>query len=303
MRNRPSTIDPVTTTLLLAKKIKKYNDSFQKPSDIILHGGEPGLIGLGQLEEIVDGIHQAGAAVSFVTNLAFARLNDRWLALLARFDHFGVSLNGDERGNAGRAFKNGRASFPLVTRNLRALREAKVQNYGIICTVTRDNVGRGFDTAIFLHSLCTDVKILPMDQPNFKPMELATFLEESLRAFLVLDDPEFRLSSVDEGLRLLKGIDPLSCTLSRQFACKYNITVKLNGDVLPCDSVGVDLFQIGGNLFQTEMDEILSGPKWSGLMHQFESAKKSQFHCACTNGVYLEAWQKYVNTLKETLGS
>jgi len=286
----------------IAQKVAAHNKQFNQPTDSCLHGGEPGLLGLKALREIVDELHKIGSTVSMVTNLAFTKLNDPWLELLRTIDNLGISLNGDFQGNSNRIFRNGKPSFGLVTRNIRALQETRTTNYGIICTVTKENVSSGQATVKFLHQLSSDVKILPMDCPDFPPEELATFLIDALTAFIEIDDENFRLSSVDEGLRVLDNQDPVSCVLGRKFKCHHQVTIKLNGDVLPCDS-SHELYQVAGNVFEQSLTEILIGAKWQDLMQQFRRQKKAPFCCAATRGVYSNAWQKYLEVLGKTLQS
>ncbi|HEX2745569.1 MAG TPA: FxsB family cyclophane-forming radical SAM/SPASM peptide maturase [Streptosporangiaceae bacterium] len=113
---------------------------------IILHGGEPLLLGVRQARVVLETLRARLSPVTaidlrIVTN--GVRLNEQWCRLFAEYGvKVGVSLDGDQVANdRHRRFRSGRSSYAQVNRALSLLREPEFRHLyaGILCTIDISN--------------------------------------------------------------------------------------------------------------------------------------------------------------------
>lgn len=113
---------------------------------IVLHGGEPLLVGRADMGEILATLNRRIAPVtrlyvSIQTNGVL--LDERWCDLFGRYGvMIGVSLDGDRAANdRHRRFADGRSSYEQVSRALALLREPRYRHLyaGILCTIDVGN--------------------------------------------------------------------------------------------------------------------------------------------------------------------
>jgi len=116
----------------------------KRPLQIVLHGGEPLLIGRKRLAPLLAVMrsHAGGVALSMQTNGTL--LSDRWIDFFE--EHWpdidvGVSLDGDAVGNMQRVDYRDRPTYDRVISGLEAL-ERRGWSVGLIAVVTRQLLGR-----------------------------------------------------------------------------------------------------------------------------------------------------------------
>jgi uncharacterized protein len=136
-----------TTADLAAQRIAEHAAAHQLPEvQIVLHGGEPLLLGKHAMREVISALVSRIAPVSSLdlrVHTNGVRLDERWCRL---FDEYGVkvgvSLDGDRAANdRHRTFADGRSSYRQVTRALSLLRRPEFRHLysGILCTVDLAN--------------------------------------------------------------------------------------------------------------------------------------------------------------------
>jgi len=112
---------------------------------VVLHGGEPLLVGHDGLRGIIDTLR---SLIDPVTRLDLrihtngVLLDERLCELFADYAvQVGVSLDGDRAANDHRRFSDGRSSYPHVRRALSLLRKPEYRHLyaGILCTVDVQN--------------------------------------------------------------------------------------------------------------------------------------------------------------------
>lgn len=109
---------------------------------VILHGGEPLLLGMRRMRAILETLR---ARLSPVTATDFrivtngVRLNEQWCRLFAEYSvRVGLSLDGDQEANdRHRRFRNGQSSYAQANRALTLLRKPEFHQLyaGILCTI------------------------------------------------------------------------------------------------------------------------------------------------------------------------
>lgn len=134
---------PVVQTTI--ERIAEHAQRHGLPSvDIILHGGEPLLVGADWLAALVDSLRaRVPAQVNVAVQTNGTLLDGRMLATLRRLGvKVGVSLDGDaEATGRHRRYANGRSSFAAVAAGLDRLRSREFEDCysGILCTIDVDN--------------------------------------------------------------------------------------------------------------------------------------------------------------------
>lgn len=126
-----------------AQRIAEHAAQWRLPSvRVVLHGGEPLLVGLAGLRSILTELQSTIAPVTRLTLLMQSNgvlLSEEFCQLLAEFGvRVGISLDGDRRSNdLHRRFANGNSSYDQVARALGLLRRPAYRHIyaGILCTI------------------------------------------------------------------------------------------------------------------------------------------------------------------------
>lgn len=145
-RTKPRTMSP-TVAERVARRIAEHAERHAIPTvRITLHGGEPLLLGVARLREL---IHTLRTALDDVVQLGLhiqtngVTLDEAFLELFdASGVQVGVSLDGDLAANdRHRRYANGRSSHAAVLRGLALLRRQEFRHLygGILCTVDVEN--------------------------------------------------------------------------------------------------------------------------------------------------------------------
>lgn len=145
-RHKPKSIAPETVAQA-ARRIAEHASRHGLPRvSVVLHGGEPLLLGHAGLRPI---LHELWSAITPSTGLDLAihtngiRLDEALCDLFCEYGtRVGVSLDGDRTANdRHRRFADGRGSHDLVLRALALLRrpEYRYLYAGILCTIDLAN--------------------------------------------------------------------------------------------------------------------------------------------------------------------
>ncbi|MCL6732876.1 FxsB family cyclophane-forming radical SAM/SPASM peptide maturase [Streptomyces neyagawaensis] len=145
-RNKPQAMTPAIAAQT-GRRIREHAQSHQLPAvRITLHGGEPLLLGISRLREIIEalrGVLDDKVRVSFHVQTNGVSLNEGFCKLFDEHDvQVGVSLDGDRSSNdRHRRYANGRSSHARVLRALALLRRPEFRHLygGILCTVNIAN--------------------------------------------------------------------------------------------------------------------------------------------------------------------
>lgn len=156
-----------------------------RPLAVELHGGEPLLVGRRKMRELLKVLrgYPGPMTLAMQTNGLF--LDDAWLDL---FDELwpeieiGISLDGDEQGNAHRVDFADRPTYPKVVRALDLL-AARGRQVGVITVVTRRILGRA-DEVLDTLSRFEAVKVIKLSgclDFNVKTKDYRTPNQRSLK--------------------------------------------------------------------------------------------------------------------------
>jgi uncharacterized protein len=110
--------------------------------EVVLHGGEPLLIGVDGLRGIITELHSSLRGVCELDlriHTNGVRLNEAFCDLFAEFNvHVGISIDGDRAANdRHRRYANGRSSYDPVIRAINLLRTDRYRSLyaGLLCTI------------------------------------------------------------------------------------------------------------------------------------------------------------------------
>ena len=141
-RHKPRAI-LLTTVDMAARRIAEHAASHRLPGvNVVLHGGEPLLLGHERMREVLAALAARIGPVSALdlrvqTNGVL--LDERWCGLFGEYGvRVGVSLDGDRAANdRHRVFPSGESSYPHVARALSLLRQPEHRHLyaGILCTI------------------------------------------------------------------------------------------------------------------------------------------------------------------------
>jgi len=141
-RGRPNELDS-STAARIAHRVAEHAAAHRLPEiRIVLHGGEPLLLGPHRMRELLDTLR---AAISPVTRLDLrihtnaVQLTEEYLDLFAEYEvKVGVSLDGDRAANdRHRLYRGARSSYDQVLASLARLREPAYRHLyaGLLCTI------------------------------------------------------------------------------------------------------------------------------------------------------------------------
>ena len=145
-REQPRSMSPETVKVV-AERIAGYAEAHRLPEvEVVLHGGEPLLLGPGPLQALVA---QLRSTVGPTTKLHLGlqtngvRLNQDWAELLlAENVRVGISVDGGEAANdRHRLYRNGASSYAQVARAVELLAQERYRPIfgGLLCTIDVDN--------------------------------------------------------------------------------------------------------------------------------------------------------------------
>ncbi|NUT28972.1 MAG: FxsB family radical SAM/SPASM domain protein [Streptomyces sp.] len=145
-KTRPTVISQETVTQV-ARRLAAYAKTHRLDSvAVILHGGEPLLVGPARLRRICEEITHILSPVTTVNLHMHTNgllLHERHLEILKEFDvKVGISVDGDQTANdRHRLDRKGRSSYEKVLRGIERLRAPEYLSLfqGILCTVDVEN--------------------------------------------------------------------------------------------------------------------------------------------------------------------
>ncbi|GIJ79838.1 uncharacterized protein SAMN05443287_102639 [Micromonospora phaseoli] len=145
-RGQPMFMD-TRTVAAVAGRIADHASAHRLPSvSVVLHGGEPLLLGPTRMREILAALRQRIEPVSRLDlrmQSNGVRLSEAYCDLFVEYDvQVGVSLDGDRAANdRHRRFANGASSHAQAMRGIGMLRQTayRRQFAGILCTIDVDN--------------------------------------------------------------------------------------------------------------------------------------------------------------------
>jgi uncharacterized protein len=141
-RGRPKVISEETLRQTAQRIAEHAAEHGLSSVQVVLHGGEPLMAGVGGLRAIITGLHSALRGVCELdlrVHTNGVQLTNAFCELFAEFDvRVGISIDGDRAANdRHRRYANGRSSYEQVVRAINLLRTDRFRSLyaGLLCTI------------------------------------------------------------------------------------------------------------------------------------------------------------------------
>ena len=215
-------------------------------SQIILHGGEPLLLGKTNLQKFCDLREDYGVPTANFAMQTNATLIDETWAELLKHNNIGVGVSFDGLDfiqNNQRPFKNGNGSYLAVKKGMENLRKRGFK-IKANCVITKNSLNYPneiydslIEHEIYSYDLspCFDLDPLTLKiyGPEISPEEFGEFMVTIFDRWWRDDNPEIKIRIIDNILQGFLGGTPKLCQFSG--SCGSFLSVNYNGDVYPCD--------------------------------------------------------------------
>lgn len=278
-------------------------------STIILHGGEPMILGVRYWKtffEYGEEIQRQGRKISYTIQSNGMHALDDWIDLLKKYSvSIGFSLDGPAQvHNLHRSNYKGNGSFNTVVRHLDRLESAGMEK-NCLCVITKeslDQVNALYD--FFRTQNIKQIDFLPCMTSNVRENGQADFTlsPEEYAEFLVYyhqlwksDNQPYHVRTFSDFTETLNGNDADSCHFIYPKICgREVISIDTNGDVYPCDSfAGIDAFCLG-NIFDDGLEQIFSSKKQHDFYELANTIPKECELCTwlqyCYGGCLYHRW-------------
>ena len=245
------------------KKLVEVYEPFVETPTYIWQGGEPTLLGLPYMKELVS---LQGEEVENIIQTNGLLLTREFVEFLKEENWFvGVSL--DSENNESRNMDTSK-----VEEAISLLREYNVP-YNILCTVSKENVYFPEKTLRYLSKWATNIQFIPA-QP-ISPLckgeaptgpEYAAFLS-GIMAEVRRMTTHVSIENFEQAALALYGIH-LNCETTKR--CGTYLTIESDGNIYPCDFFVEDKWKVG-NIHNVEnITDFMDG----GKMERFRSLKE-----------------------------
>jgi uncharacterized protein len=191
---KPRILDQRTTTQAAFRIAEHARTHGLGSVRVVLHGGEPLLLGPSRMLEVIETLAKAAAGAGVRLDLRIhtngVLLDTRFLELFSRFDvKVGVSLDGGQRANdRHRVYRDGSSSYDKAAAALKLLRSERYRRLyaGLLCTIDIENDPEAVYRDLLEHEPPRIDLLLPHGTWNSQPPGLRAerSLEEPKRAGL-----------------------------------------------------------------------------------------------------------------------
>jgi len=254
-----------------ANKIASYAKKHQLSSvGIILHGGEPLLLGKQRTESILTDFHSAlaknGIKGSYGLQTNGTLLDENWIDLFHKFDvHIGISIDGDkDNHDKNRTYHSGQGSYSAVRKAIdlaRSSPKGKDIFSGVLSVINIES-----DPIMTLHSFLDmgvksidflfpdlNYESIPPGKEDFNNTPFGDWLISIFDEYLKLNDPDISIRMFEVLMSLCLGyqqdIDMFGCTPIKI------LVIETNGDLnaLDCLKASVQTY-LGANILNDDLE-------------------------------------------------
>ena len=258
---------------LTLEYIKKIFDYSNDKVNILLHGGEPLIIGFEKIKNILDLLRKYKDKLDFVkiqTNGIL--LDEKYFELFfkkysdLKID-ISISLDGDSYLNYLRVDYNNKDTTTQVEKVF-TLAQKYNKKIGVLSVINKRHIKNSKNYISYISKFKENILFLKFNplyssreeldkETNITPFEYTLFLKEIYKYWIeeyLYED--FVIEPIISYIQAIKGIEKRKyCEFQQNepYKCfKFN-TIYPNGDIAPCDTLSINDFKIG-NLFIKDFD-------------------------------------------------
>lgn len=242
------------------EKIKMILEKLPKDTDIILHGGEPSLIGIENVKKIASLIHTLGFRIK-LTIQTNGMLSDKWIEFFKENEELirvSVSIDGNSCCNAFRKTKNEDKDIAFETvDNFLCKIDALAIEFRCIATVNSLSWDKGnqiveyFNKFNYLKFLrinpCFDIDCNGVKKWAITPLQYLQCLKDVF--YTMITTEAYRQYRVDPLMDIAESIQRQS--KEYEFKCNKFSSIFPNGLITSCDAMReiVQCVEIGEDMF------------------------------------------------------
>lgn len=291
-RAKPKIISRASVDKVLFRLREYMEASTRRRTLVTLHGGEPLLVGKDLLAYVLTGLTAiSGIDISIQTNGTL--LDSEFASLLGQFPlSVGVSLDGYPEIQNKSRLRNGKPSYPAITRGIKRLLEEGSEGTfkGVLCVVDLE----GDPVKTYRHFLELGAKsmefLLPL-RNHHTPAGYAPgrddyfqWLRPIFRDYFDADDDTISIRLFDSIIDLLIGSEETMCSI--RHSAVDMLTIDTDGSIQLIDDLRIcgDRFvELGLNVEHHRLDDFFDSPK----VHALWKAEV-QLPYRCANCKYLD---------------
>lgn len=301
------------TILAVISRLAELSSAQAQGFAIVLHGGEPLLVGIKKLKKLFSGLRSSleyeKYPISVQTNGML--LTEELLNLCSEYKvSISVSIDGMKQANdIARFDRKGKSSFDEVLKGIKLLAEHPDSDFLFAGTLTViQPMVSAKDTYSFLRSLNTpsmdflfqdgNHERLPFGKESFESIEYGEWLAEILSLYLYDTNPP-KIRILDDLIKIILGGNP-----SKEGKGEHNfgiLIVETDGEIRKNDTLrasfeGADFFEGRPNIKSTKLKTILDSEEF---VDYTKSPKPTSYECQnceilniCGGGMPLYRWSE-----------
>ena len=279
----------------------RYNWSKQPSLYFIWHGGEPLIIGLNRMNEILDiqkKYVKAGLAISNCIQTNGTFIDEHFIEVFRKESfQVGISIDGPEEvHNQHRVYRNGKPSFDATYQGIQLLNK---HNYpwSAISVLTEESVGKEEDIFnFFMDEKTSEVDFTPAffydSDISLSPNSYARFMIKMFDLWASERQPLFDIRFFRDVLYILGRWSTEKTSIICELAgtCHRNISIATNGDLYSCECLNSKPSNKIGNILTNTFTEIVNSEPFIHLTQSTNTYRMECLSCdifsVCKAGCY-----------------
>jgi uncharacterized protein len=272
---------------------------------IVIHGGEPLILGKTYLERVFTKIRQCRKEDEVLIQLQTngVLVDEEWTQLFQEYKvGVGVSLDGPKRIHDLHRHNLGRnGTHDSVVRAIKLLGNSGMK-FGILAVVTKETASHVDEVYDFffrneLSNFMYEIDFLPcrLVDPKARtfnktytlsPEEWYVFMKNMFDLWITDDKPAIRIRYFRNLMNCLMGGEPQMCEFMG--GCGEFVTIEPTGDVYPCDNLLAFDELCFGNLAQEPLSAIMKNNNFEGFLRKVGNSKllceSCEWYSVCRGG-------------------
>lgn len=303
-----------------AARIKEHTDKHDlEEINVIFHGGEPMLVGVKYLRELIQ-IYKdiiPNVKINFGMQTNATLINDEWIEFFAENNMpLGISIDGSKKVNDKyRIYENGRSSFSDLIAGIEHLQKTNTVPYGFLCVMDIEN--DPIEVYDFLYSLKPRGLdfLFPLNHHDMLPIGKSTFSPENTEYADWLIPIFNKWYNGDDNVEIRLFEDIMSLILGGKASAENIgisqinlIVVEANGEMEGVDALKSTFegaTKLGLNVFDNNFEEALQHPAYYsrqlGINGLCETCQKCDYVNICGGGYLPERYSQKNGFINPTI--
>lgn len=300
-----TTIKAVSKSLIIQSKQQEIGFA------IVIHGGEPLMIGVEKMELLLSSLREKLSKNKFPISIQTNGIltDDHYIKLFDKYDAtVSVSLDGNSSINdLARIDHQGNSSYSKVIKGIKKLQNTNNTLFSGTLSVIhpQTNPSEVYDYFKKLNVLSSNFLMhdgnydtLPKGKESFESLEYGKWIIEFINIYLSDEEP-IQIPFIDDLIKTIIGGNSSKEGIGDE---SYGIIIiETNGEIRKNDTLrssynGADFFKNRPNVLNTSLDKIIQSSEFKEVMYQQSNLPKECKECdivdICGGGMPLYRWRK-----------